>query len=123
MTDKELKKELEQFTKQELIEICLSANINRIVERIVDRRINFKIEKELENIDKEFAKINYDKEEYLTDLKYKYKVETDEELFKLMNFEEKMKYIEFISKINNLYDKEDKIYNKENERFKRNYRK
>ena len=117
------KEELNQFTKNELIDILLSKAIYPFVERHLDYLIKEKNESKLNDIDKEIYLAQKEKEDYFKSLKEKYHTDNDKEVISKMDLEEKIKYIDLISKYNNASEKYcnecDKISNNYEKRWKK----
>ena len=113
------KEELNQFTKNELIDILLSKAIYPFVERHLNYLIEEKNEAKLNDIDKEIYQAQKEKEDYIKSLKEKYHTDSDKEVISKMDLEEKIKYIDLISKYNNASEK----YCNECDKISSNYEK
>ena len=87
------KEELNQFTKNELIDILLSKAIYPFVERHLNYLIEEKNEAKLNDIDKEIYLVQKEKEDYFKSLKEKYHTDNDKEVISKMDLEEKIKFI------------------------------
>ena len=93
------KEELNQFTKNELIDILLSKAIYPFVERHLNYLIEEKNEAKLNDIDKEIYLAQKEKEDYFKSLKEKYHTDNDKEVISKMDLEEKIKYIDLFLNI------------------------
>ena len=117
------KEELNQFTKNELIDILLSKAIYHFVERHLNYLIEKKNESKLNDIDKEIYLAQKEKEDYFKSMEEKYHSNDYKEVISKMDLEEKIKYIDLISKYNNASEKYcyecDKISNNYEKRWKK----
>ena len=120
MLDRE---DLKQFTRKELEDIILSSGGSAFFERQVEQLIKAKVDEKLQSSELEIETMCRHKEEYLKSLKRKYNVSDDKELFAKMNYEEKFEYIKKLGEIDKAHDRLFKIYDEENERFNKKYKK
>ena len=117
------KEELNQFTKNELIDILLSKAIYPFVERHLNYLIEKKNESKLNDIDKEIYLAQKEKEDYFKSMEEKYHSNDYKEVISKMNLEERMIYLKLVSKFNEASDKYcnecDKISNNYEKRWKK----
>ena len=87
------KEELNQFTKNELIDILLSKAIYPFVERHLNYLIEKKNESKLNDIDKEIYLAQKEKEDYFKSMEEKYHSNDYKEVISKMDLEEKIKLL------------------------------
>lgn len=121
MMQQEFEQRAKKLHKQDLIDIL--SKLRKSFPKIVDRTIdNFETDKEQEKIadlKMNFEECNCKKEKYLFHLKEKYRVDTNEELFRKMNADETREYLFLLNEFNNAFDKLDTAYDKQFETFER----
>lgn len=115
------REDLKGFTKTELEDIILSNACLSIFERTIMRVIDHKRDEKLKCYETKIETLQRHKETWLNQLRDKYNVIDDKDLFKKMNYEETIKYLSMMNEINNAYDEENKFFDEEDKRFERRY--
>lgn len=115
------RQDLKCFNRKELEDIILSKACFPIFERTILSVIQNKREEKHLAYETKIETLQMHKEEWIKELKNKYGVETDKELFTKMSYEETCKYISMIKEINNVFDEENKLFDEEEMAWKKRY--
>ena len=115
--------DLKQFTRKELEDIILSRAGISIFASSIEMLIRNKSDDKHLAYETKIETLQRRKEEWIADLKKKYGVEEDKQLFSKMSFEEKIKYLKMVEEINDTFDEDSKLYDKEYKEWEKRHKK
>lgn len=113
--------DLKQFTRKELEDIILSKSGHFLFDSTILELIHDKQKEKHRAYETKVEMLQQERDEWLKQLKLKYQVSEDKELFVKMNYEEQLKYFAKLDEINNVFDEDMKLYEKERKAFMKEY--